>query len=254
MGVWIASLIWGHGAQGKAAEQISSVVGPEGAQVVKSVLTNASRPNVGSGAGLIGIVLLIFWASGVFAQLQYSLNRIWEVETRPGAGVWGWLRKRAWTLVMVALIGLFLLASLIGAAMLAGMHTWLKGLVKAGWAWWLLNETVPLVLFVLFFAAIYKVLPDVKIEWRDVWFGAVVTAVLFLIGRYCIGLYLGRSTITSAYGAAGSLMAVLMWLYYSTLIFFFGAELTQALAQVRGAMIVPNTHAVRVPHRPEQPT
>lgn len=253
LGVWIASLIWGHGAQVQAAQEASRVVGSQGAQIIETVLTNASRPAISSAAGLIGIVFLIFWSSGVFAQLQYSLNRIWEVEARPGSGVWDWLRKRVWTLVMVGLIGLFVFASLIGTAALSVVQSHFQDVLRVAWVWWLLNEMVPLLLFMMFFAAIYKILPDVSISWGDVWFGAIVTTVLFMIGRYFIGLYLGRGTVISVYGAAGSLMALLMWLYYSTLIFFFGAELTQAYAKMRGSRIVPDAHAVRVPRRKEQP-
>jgi membrane protein len=246
--VWIASLVWGRGAENEAASRAAEVVGPQGAQVIRTVLANASRPAAGIAA-VVGIAVFIFSASGVFAQLQYSLNRIWHVTTRPGAGVKGWLRKRFWTVVMLVIISAIFMASIVASAVLAGLQSHLKSLITIGEFWRTLNLVVPFLLFVLLFAMVYKVLPDVTITWRDVWFGAFVTAVLFAAGRYLIGWYIGRGGVASIYGAAGSLVALLTWLYYSALIFFFGAELTQVYARQRGARIQPSAHAVWIPHK-----
>jgi membrane protein len=145
---------------------------------------------------------------------------------------------------MMIVIGAVFLASLIAAAVLSAVQHHLQGLIREGWVWWRANQIIPLILFILLFAMIFKILPDVSLRWRDVWFGATVTAILFLIGRYLIGLYIGMRGVASVYGAAGSLVALLTWLYYSALIFFFGAELTRAYARARGSRIEPDKHAV----------
>jgi membrane protein len=231
--VWGASLIWGRGAQDEAAARAAQVVGPQGAEIIRTVLGNASQPAQSRFAAILGFGLLLSSASGVFAQLQYSLNRVWDVRARSGMPLTAWLYKRLWTLVMLLVIGAIFLASIIASAVLAGLRGSLSGL-HLGWLWGGLNTALPLVLFTLLFAMIYKILPDARTQWRHVWLGAIITTILFMVGRYLIGWYLGRGTISSVYGAAGSLVVLLSWLYYSAVIFFLGAELTQCYARQCG--------------------
>ncbi len=243
IGIWGASLVWGRGAEDEAANRAAEVVGPQGAEIIRTVLSNASKPTAGIIAAIVGFATFLFSASGVFAQLQYSLNKIWKVQPRPDAGVKGWLRKRLWTVVMMAVIGAIFLASLVATAVLAAMKEHLKDIINSSVFWWAINTAMPFLLFVLLFAMIYKILPDVTIRWGDVWIGAFLTALLFAVGRYLIGWYIGRGGTSSIYGAAGSLVVLLTWLYYSAVIFFFGAELTQAYARQRGSRIEPSEHA-----------
>lgn len=228
--------------------KVSAVVGSKAAEAVAMIMDSAdSRPDLRSVSGIVGIVTLLVGASGTFAQLQYAMNRIWDVEARPGQGIWGWVRKRFLSAGMVVAVGFILLVSLGLSAAISGAgrpaHDVLPG---ADAAWGLIDITLSFATVVVLFAVIYKVLPDVRIAWRDVWFGACVTALLFVAGKWAIGLYLGRTSVASAYGAAGSLILLLLWVYYSSLILFFGAELTQEYAHWRGAAIEPDDHAVRI--------
>lgn len=243
--VWILSLVYGgEQAQQHAAEQARQTIGTQSAGAVQAVMANASQQKGQSlAAAIIGISTFVFSASGVFAQLQYSLNRVWNVKARGDAPWWNWFRQRFWTLVLLAIIGAVLLASVAATAVLSGLQNKMQSVVNWPGLWWGLNVAVPFVIYIFLFAMIYKFLPDVKIAWSNVWIGAIITAVLFSIGKYLIGWYIGRGTISSVYGAAGSLIALLTWLYYSALIFFFGAELTQSYAQVSGSDIEPSGYA-----------
>lgn len=254
--VAIAGLAGPHLEQELTAK-VAAVVGAKAAEGIAMIMDSAdSRPDLRSVSGLVGIVTLLVGASGTFAQLQYAMNRIWNVEARPGQGMWGWLRKRFLSAGMVVAVGFVLLVSLALSTAIAGagrpMHDVLPG---ADALWGLFDAGVSFVTVVVLFAVIFKVLPDVQIAWRDVWFGAAVTAALFVAGKFAIGLYLGRSSVASAYGAAGSLILLLLWVYYSSLILFFGAELTQEYAHWRGASIEPDDYAVKiVPRKPLEVT
>lgn len=195
---------------------------------------------------MIGIVTLIIGATGVFAQLQYSLNRIWDVQAKPGAGIWEWIRKRFLSLGMVVGIAFVLLVSLVISAVLSAVLGHFSGDAGQTVLWRTVELAVSVIVSFLLFAIMFKVLPDVKIRWRDVMLGTLITAVLFAIGKYLIGLYIGKSGTESAFGAAGSLMVMLLWVYYSALILFLGAELTQTLARSRGRQIEPSEHAVPI--------
>ena len=224
----IASML-GESTQQRLVEQIQGVVGPQAGQTIKGIIESASQqPGWGSVAGIISLVVLLFSASGVFAQLQASLNAIWDVEAKPSAGVWGWLRKRLVSAGMVMALAFVLLVSLVVSA---AINMLLPG---GGRLWDLVNLAVSLGVFVLLFAIIFKYLPDVRVQWQDVWVGAAVTAVLFALGKTLIGMYLGRSSVASPYGAAGSLLILLLWVYYSSVLVFIGAEFTQVQAKVRG--------------------
>lgn len=236
--VAVAGLL-GPDAQESVVNQFTSLMGAQAGETVKTVLSNAEeQPSTRSVAGWVGIGMLLFAATTVFAQLQYSLNVIWNVKARPDAG-WGmYFRKRLLSLGMIFTIGFLLVVSLIASAAIQMV----LGGEGAIWKWTELG--VSIVVFGLLFAAMFKILPDVSISWHNVWFGAFATAVLFAVGKFGIGYYLGKGSVGSAYGAAGSLLVLLVWVYYSSLILFFGAELTQMYARVEGTLLKPDKHAI----------
>jgi membrane protein len=182
---------------------------------------------------------------GVFVQLQDALNTIWEVKPKPGRGVWGFIRHRILSLAMVLVIGFLLLVSLLLSAGLAAAGRWMSGLMPGGEGLWhVINAGVSFVVIALLFTLMFKYLPDVKIAWSDVWIGGTITALLFTIGKFALGMYLGRSSVASAYGAAGSLVILLLWVYYSAQIFLFGAEFTQVYANRFGRKLEPAENAM----------
>jgi membrane protein len=216
------------GAWNKITQQMSYFLDPSALQVVQSIAQNASQPGKSTIATIIGIALALFGASGVFGQLQDALNTIWGVKAKPGRGIWGFLRNRFLSFAMVAGICFLLLVSLAMEALLKGFSRYVQSVLPGG-------TVVALTVYfifdfgvvVLLFAMIFKFLPDVKIQWRDVWIGAVMTAILFGVGKWLLGLYLGSGAAGSAYGAASSLITLLLWVYYSSQILLFGAEFTQ---------------------------
>src|SRR4029453_13189615 len=189
-------------------------------------------------------------ASGVFGQLQDALNTIWEVEPRPGRGVLEVVRDRFFSFTMVLGTGFLLLVSLLLSAFLAAAGSYFEARIPGGAVLWEgVHALTSLAVVTGLFALIYRVVPDVEIAWQDVWGGAAVTALLFVVGKACIGLYLGRSSIGSAYGAAGTLLVLLVWIYYSTQFLFFGAEFTQVYANRHGSRLRPAPGAVPVGER-----
>ena len=241
----IAGAVFGQDtARGEIIEQINNLVGKQGAQVIETGLANANQPQIGSIASIISIVILLIGASGVFAQLQNALNTVWNVKAKPNAGIWEFIRKRLLSFGMVLVIGFLLLVSLILSAMLSGIGK-LQINILPGFTlfWQLLNFGISFGFISLLFALIYYYLPDVKIHWKDVWIGAVITALLFTIGKFLIGLYLGSGSLGSTYGAAGSLIVFLTWVFYSAQILLFGAECTQVYARKYGRKIRPDSHA-----------
>ena len=243
------------GAWTTITAQMGHVLDPSALKVIQDIAQNASRTGQSKIMAIIGIGLAILGASGVFGQLQSSLNTIWGVRAKPGAGVWGFLRDRFLSSAMVGSICFLLLVSLVLESVLKGLSRYLEtsvpgGAIMALGAYFVLD----LVVVVLMFAMIFKFLPDVKVQWRHVWTGAVITGVLFLIGKWALGLYLGSGAAGSAYGAATSLISLLLWIYYSSQILLFGAEFTQVYADESGAAITPKKYAVRVEtHETEQP-
>src|SRR5262245_34074651 len=228
--------------EGRIVTEMRALVGDDGADVVETVLRNANIRERGARSVVLSIVLLGVGATTVFAQLQASLNRIWQVDEDPHVGmVWGVIRGRLLSLAMVTGIGFLLLVSLLVNAGLAALgesaHATVggtaSGLIQAG------NLLALLVITTLLFAAMFKVLPDAPVAWGDVWFGAVATSLLFTLGKHVIGLYLGRAGIGSAYGAAGSVVVVTVWVYYASMIVLFGAELTHARSWRAGRHRVP---------------
>lgn len=244
--IGIAGLLFGRDAAGEhLINQIQNLVGEQGGEAVRTMVESASTPKTGLTGSILGIAMLVFGAAGLFGQLQDALNTVWEVEPKPGRGVWGFIRERFLSLAMVLGVAFLLLASLVVSAGVTACVE-LLGNLEIGFLGHALNEVVSVVVAAFLFAAIFKFLPDAKIAWRDVWLGAVVTAVLFEVGKFLIGLYLGHSGVASAYGAAGSFAVLLVWLYYSGQIFLFGAELTKVYADQFGSRIRPAENAVRV--------
>jgi membrane protein len=238
------------GASNKITQQMSYFLDPSALQVVQSIAQNASQPGKSTIATIIGIALALFGASGVFGQLQDALNTIWGVKAKPGRGIWGFLRNRFLSFAMVAGICFLLLVSLAMEALLKGFSHYVQSVLPGGTV---VALTVYLIfdfgVVVLLFAMIFKFLPDVKIQWRDVWIGAVMTAILFGVGKWLLGLYLGSGAAGSAYGAASSLITLLLWVYYSSQILLFGAEFTQVYAARAGREFKPDKYAVRVETR-----
>ena len=241
----IAGAVFGQeAAKGEIVDQINGLVGDQGAKAIEVALANADRPDISGAASLISIAILLLGASGVFAQLQDALNTIWNIQAKPNSGIWEFIRKRLLSFGMVLAIGFLLLVSLVVSAALSGIGK-LELSILPGFTfiWQIVNFTISFSFIALLFALIYKYLPDAKIKWDDVIVGAIITALLFTLGKFVIGLYLGRGSLGSAYGAAGSLVIFLAWVYYSAQILLFGAEFTQVYARKFGKNITPNRHA-----------
>ena len=225
--------------------QLEGLIGPAGRELVTSILTTTS-PQGGTIATIIGLATLLIGATAVFGELQATLNLIWEVRPAPTNGVWAgtWavLRDRIFSLTLVLALAFLLLVSLVISAALAGAATLFQGPEQALVSR-LLELAVSLLVLTFVFALLYKYVPDAEIGWRDVWLGGLITAVLFTLGKTAIGLYLGRASVGSAYGAAGSLVALLVWVYYSALIMFFGAEFTHAWT-TQHHEVTPQPHAI----------
>ena len=234
-------------ARDKIIEQLQYMIDPSGIQVIKDIATSASKPQSGLLATFLGIVVGLFGASGVFGQLQEALNTIWGVKAKPGAGLWAFLRARFLSFAMVAGVCFLLLVSLTVESVLRGLSTYLQNLLPGGHVLALLLFLIlDLGVVIALFAMIFRFLPDIKIGWRDVWIGASLTGLLFVLGKFILGLYLGSGAAGSAYGAASSLITLLLWIYYSAQILLFGAEFTQVYSHSYGSRIEPEDHAVRV--------
>jgi membrane protein len=245
--LWAAALVFGpDAAAGRLAGQVEGVVGQPMADALQEMIRNASRPWHGTWHTILGAAMLLFGASGVFAELQDAMNTIWQVTPRPGRWWMTILRDRFLSFLMVMGVCILLLLSLVATAALAFLERrWTPAQLPGGpWLWPGLNLGVSFVIVTLLFALILKVLPDATVRWRDVWLGAAVTALLFTLGKYVLGLYLARGDVTSGYGAAGSLLVVLLWVYYASQILLFGAALTRAWAVCCGGGIQPTRNAV----------
>jgi membrane protein len=244
----IAGAIFGEdAARGEIVAQIQGLVGKDGAEVIETAIQNSRQAEARGIASLISIGLLLFGASGVFVQLQDALNQIWNVKPKPEKGAMNFIRKRLLSFSAVLGIGFLLLVSLVISALLAAFSHYLGGFVQdVSVIGQILNFAISFGFIALLFAFMFKYLPDVRITWADVRVGAIITALLFTIGKYALGLYLGTGSLGSTYGAAGSLVVVLIWVYYSAQILFFGAEFTQVYARRYGSMIRPNRYGTLV--------
>jgi membrane protein len=245
--VALAGLVYGGDAVGAIQAQFEGLVGPEAGRAIAEVIASKDDPAESWLASLVGVAMLLLGASGVFGQLQDALNTIWEVEPRPGRGALDVVRERFLSFTMVLGTGFLLLVSLLLSAALAAAGGFFEAHVPGGATLWqAMNALASFAVVTGLFALIFRVVPDAEIAWREVWIGAAVTALLFVVGKFAIGLYLGRSSIGSAYGAAGTLLVLLVWVYYSTQILFLGAEFTQVYANRYGSRIEPARGAVRV--------
>jgi membrane protein len=241
----IAGMVLGQeAARGQISQQMSGVVGSQAGEAIEAMIANARAPGKGIVGSAVGIVVLLFGASGVFGELQTALNQIWNVKPRPGRGVMGFIRDRFFSFSMVTGVAFLLLVSLVVSAVLATLTEHFRGLVPLPVLWQALNVVISLGVTTALFALIFKVVPDARITWRDVWVGAFATAVLFSFGKILLGWYVGRSATVSPFGAAGSLVALIVWVYYSAQILFFGAEFAQVYATRFGSRIVPTANAV----------
>ncbi len=234
----LAGLAFGHeAANGEVVAQLGGMMGQDGAKAVEIMIQAASEPGKGTLATVVGMVLLIVGATTVFAELQDALDRIWRAPARlSGSGIWGLLRARLLSFGMILGIGFLLIVSLLMSAALSALGGWMEP-IFGGWEALAqaVNFVISFAMVSVLFAMIYKIMPRVKIAWRDVWTGAIVTAFLFTIGKFAIGLYIGKSGVASAFGAAGSLAVLLIWVYYSAQIFLLGAEFTWVYAHRFGS-------------------
>jgi membrane protein len=241
----VAGMVFGEeAARGQIQQQMGSLVGEQGGKAIQQMIANASKPSEGILATVLSTVILVIGASGVFGQMQQSLNTIWEVQPKPGRGIFGMIRDRFFSVAMVFGVAFLLLVSLLLSAALTSLGTLMNRLPES--LYWLSEAVhfgVTFVVVTLLFAMMYKYLPDVKTAWRDVWLGAIITAALFTVGKFAIGLYLGHSSMASSYGVAGSFVVLLVWVYYSSQILFFGAEFTKVYADCYGSRIVPSENA-----------
>jgi membrane protein len=245
--VSITGLAFGEeAARGRISQEISTIVGPQAGQSIEGLVANASRPSTGIWSSIVSTIVVLFGASGVFGELQSALNRIWEVKPKPGRGIRGLLRDRFFSFSMVMGVAFLLLVSLLVSAALASVTAFFEHMFDFPILWNVLNAVIGLGVTTVLFALIFKVVPDVKIAWRDVWVGGFVTALAFSLGRVLLAWYVGRSATTSAFGAAGSLVALIVWVYYSAQILFLGAEFAQVYATRYGSRIEPTANAVPI--------
>jgi membrane protein len=248
----VFGLIYGGSEQAreKITDQLRYFIDPSGIKVFQDIAANAAAPKRGILAAAFGIIIALFGASGVFGQLQDALNTIWGVKPKPGGGIWGFLRARFLSFAMVGGVCFLLLVSLTVESALRGLNNYLESMLPGGHFLALAIFFVfDLTVIILLFAMIFRYLPDVEIGWRDVWLGAALTAVLFGIGKFILGLYLGSGAAGSAYGAASSLITLLLWIFYSAQILLFGAEFTQVYSNTYGSHVKPQEHAIMVERR-----
>lgn len=246
----IAGFVFGEdAARGQIFTEMKNMVGPDGAVMIETIIKGASNTSTGIFATIFSVVLLVLGSAGIFIELQESLNIIWGVEPKPGRGIWGFIKTRLTSFGMVAATGFLLMISLVINSAITIFNAFLgekfPSLIPLAF---ILNNVGSFVVISLLFATIYKVLPDVNISWKYVWFASLLTSALFVIGKYGIGLYLGSSSYSSTYGAAASLVVLFVWIYYSGLILFFGAELTQIYRKrYSSTKLTPDSDGILVP-------
>jgi membrane protein len=229
-------------ARHQIVQQIAGLVGDKGADAIQSIISQPDSQRHGIIATVIAGFTLMLGSTAVFMELQQALNRIWEVEAKPGAGIWGFIKHRLLSFAMVLSIGFLLIVSLVLTAGVSAISKRMSPNLEV--VGQILNFVLSFGVITLLFALIFKYMPDVRMPWRDIWVGAALTSLLFAVGKLGLGIYLAKSTTANAFGAAGSLVIVLLWVYYSSQIMFFGCEVTQALAKLRGSKVVPTKHAV----------
>jgi membrane protein len=246
----VLHVVFGDRTNDVVRGQLDQLIGPAGGDAIGQMIENANKSGGGTVATIVSLAIVLFSASGVFVSLQDALNTIWEVKPRPNAGWWQWFRKRFLSIGMVFGIAVLLMTSMVVTSVLHLVVDAMFGKDRSGFAAnaaaYALDFVVTVAVAWALFMAIFKFLPDVKIAWKDVWVGALVTAVLFKLGQIAMAIYFNYGSATDAYGAFGSIVAVLLWAYYSSMIMFMGAEFTQVWATAHGREIVPEAHAQRV--------
>lgn len=246
LSIAIAGFFFGEAAaRGEIVGQIGDLVGPQGAQLVQSVLQNANRPGAGRIATIASVVTLILGANTALAELKTGLDQTWNVPAEHRTGFWYSIRTRLLSVGLILALGFLMLVSLVLSAALSALARLSRGemMVNTALSW--INSLFAFVLVAALFATIYKVLPSVKIAWRDVTIGSLVTALLFTAGKFAIGVYIGNSGVASTYGAAGSVVLILIWVYYSAQILLYGAEFTRAFTYRYGSYAGLNGRAIK---------
>ena len=247
--VAIAGLLFEHDAvRGEVSNGLRGLLGETGAKAIEGMLASASKPREGILATIIGIGTLIFAAIGVVVQLKDALNTVWDVKTPSGRGIWGFVRAYVLSFAGVLALGFLLLVSMLVTTALAAAGKYLASYLPET-AFQALSFIVSFLVIMLLFAMMFKWLPDAEVRWRDVWLGAAVTAALFELGKFLIGLYIGKQGLESTYGAAASIVIVLIWVYYSAQIVLFGAEFTNARAKQEAGVEPRRNHAGRAVHQ-----
>ena len=245
--IFLCSIFFGQEAtQGKIYSQMQQFVGQDAALQLQTIIQNASISNKGSFAAVIGIVTLLLGATAVFAEIQDSINTIWGFKAKPKKGLWKIIRNRFLSFSVVVSLGFLLLVSLAISTILEG----LSGQLKARFPnvtvviFYILDLIISFIVITSLFAVIFKVLPDAKTKWKDIFPGALASGILFMIGKFAISFYIGKSQVGTTYGAAGSLVVLLLWVYYSAIILYLGAEFAKTWATYKGSSIRPNDYAV----------
>jgi membrane protein len=245
----VAGLLFGEeAARGEIVQQIEGLIGREGAEIVQTALKNTSNSESGIIAILVSLFTSIVGSTIVFVELQDSLDLIWKVKPKPGRNlIKGLVRDRLMSFAIVVGAGFLLLVSLIISAAISSLNNFISEnlIIIPIWVLELINIIISFGIVYILFAMIYKILPDVHNGWSDVWIGALITSLLFVLGKYLIGIYIGTSTLSSTYGAAGSLVVLLLWVYYSAQIIFLGAEFTAVYAERYGSGIIPKSKFMR---------
>lgn len=232
---------------GQLSDQLRGLVGNEAAQAMQAIVKSASKPSQSVTATVVGLVTLLIGASGVFGQLKDALNTIWEVRQRPGLGIRGFVRERLLTFGMVLVIGFLLLVSFVLTALLNAFSGWIGVILRLpDWLWGGAGIVASFATVTLLFAMIFKVLPDVKIAWKHVWIGAATTGFFFELGKFGLAFYFARGSATSSFGSAGSVVLLLLWVYYASCILLFGAEFTKVYAAAHGGKLQPSDLAMPV--------
>jgi len=235
--VAMAGLFFGQeAAQGQVSSELGKILGPQMAKSLEEMIQAAAKPKSGTVATIIGVVTLILGASGVFGQLKDALNTIWDVPAKKASGILGFIKQRFLSMAMVLGIGFLLLITLVFDAAISAMGPFLGRIIGGEVFLHIVELVLSFAVSTVLFAAIFRILPDLKIAWHDVWFGAVFTSLLFVLGKWGLGVYLGKAAVGSAYGAAGSLVILLVWVYWSAQIVLFGAEFTQVYARTFGTL------------------
>lgn len=243
----ILGFFFGRSAiEGEIIAQISALTGRQTAGVIEAIIAGSQKQTTGVVSLVVGVALLILSASGVFGQLKTSLNLIWNVEPKPGRGIMGMIQERVLSFAMVVVIGFLLGVSLVATSAVAILNSYFSGILPIpAFLIETINIFISFWVILVLFALVYKVLPDVKLPWRMVWGGATLSSLLFTLGKSVIGIYIGNSAAQSTYGAASSLVVILLWVYYSGLILFLGAEYIKSSAHAQGKTLVPESYALK---------